>query len=307
MRDYCPSRHEQEKLKPKKVRQVVQLKKSHSLGRKMALFLSFLLVLAVFTTLIFYLLRQQWLKKRQLAQRLTVLLLEENRPQAIVLLQPEKKTSYVYSFADLSRHDWVNQITDNQDNGSDFTSNLLFSYFFNLFIDQVLVYPQALASEAQLVDLENFLIEQLRGVEGGAAAAWLQQVSVSWEWQDPSPTWSDLAEQLQQTSAAPPPNFNCPLAVINTTKQNGLASRLADLLTQKGISIIRRDNAAEDLTESYLLLNPENSACQSLIANWQIFQPEIEIKEDLAKVQSYRAGAVLFIGQDLAKLNVTLF
>lgn len=305
MRDYCPSRHEQAKLKPKKVRAVARSKKKHTLLKKLALGLSFLLVLAIFAALIVYLFRQQWLKKRQLNQAVTVLLLDEasegQKPQALILLRPQEKSVRVYNLADLNQNDWPS---------SELSPHLLYSYFFNTFVDQVLTYPATLsagaeASEVQQAELRQFLLAELRGWQGGAAAAWLQQDNLSWQWASPSS--ADLASALEQASAAPSPNFACPIAIINGSRQAGLASRLAGILAQKGFSIIRRDNALENIDTSYLLVDPDNTACASLQNSWQTLQPAVAVKEDQTKTQEYRAGAVLFLGQDLSSLNVTLF
>jgi len=93
------------------------------------------------------------------------------------------------------------------------------------------------------------------------------------------------------------------VAVINTSQQNGLANRFATLLAADGFSIIRRDSDSQALETSRLVLDPEMIACQALSQRFSQFLPQQEIQSNFEITNKYRAGAVIFLGEDLARLD----
>ena len=96
--------------------------------------------------------------------------------------------------------------------------------------------------------------------------------------------------------------FNCPVAIVNTTDQAGLANKLASILEKVSFLIIKKDSNGENLEKSYFVYDPQLEECQPLLDKLTEIMPETRVQADHQIAQTERAGLVIYIGKDLADL-----
>jgi hypothetical protein len=315
MRDYCPSRQEQKKLKAKKIkakktrRSKKKNRPTSSNWQKLFLVLFSLLLVILLLVFLIYLLRTQQLKQHQLTHTQHLLVVETGRPYSWVVLAPREQKVKVFSFNQLSRQKWSREALNLE--LPDTEETLFFSLLFDAFIDQVVEYGNEDLAEDKQDQFEEFLIKELRGRGAKNLAFYLEQGQVNWEWFDED-KFSDIkTERLRlqkfldrNTSANYGKLFECPVAVINSSGEPGLASTFTKLLEKDGFSVVRRDSGPELLVESSLLVDPETEACQQLISRFQQLMPEKNIDYNRELAQEYRASAVIFLAEDLSKLRI---
>ena len=94
------------------------------------------------------------------------------------------------------------------------------------------------------------------------------------------------------------------MAVINSSGATGLASAFAKLLEKDGFSVVKRDSGQDKLVSSSLLIDPENAHCQLMVDRFQQLLPGKTITNNQELAQQYRAGAVVFLAEDLAQLRI---
>lgn len=92
--------------------------------------------------------------------------------------------------------------------------------------------------------------------------------------------------------------FDCPIAVINTTGQAGFANALAEILDKSNFSIIRKDSDLSQLSQTTIRYDA-TPACQEIIQRLQRFLPTASFQANAEQTQTYRAAVVIFLGQDL--------
>jgi hypothetical protein len=316
MRDYCPSRREQKKLKAKKVkaRKVRRSKKKSSIfnWQKLSLFFLSLSLLLLLALLFFYLLKNQLAKRHQLTRNQHLLIVDSKLPVAWVVLAPAEEKIKVFDFSQLSVENWSREDFAREMNTDEET--LFYSLFFNAFIDQVIAYPQQNLSQEKQTQFKDFLITELRSREESNLIFYIEQKQVTWEWfsDDKAKSWEEKANLLgnflsRNTEASYGKLFECPVAVINSSSVTGLASAFAQLLEKDGFSVVKRDSGQDILAESSLLIDPSITACQSLLDRFEQLIPGKTVNTDHELAQQYRAGAVIFLAEDLAQLRIGTF
>ena len=296
-RDYCPSRHDQKKLKRKTPsvavsrRQKARAKKSSKAKNKSVKSNNFfsilisILFLALISFLSFYLLRNFWQKRQALKTNYQLLLIDDRQAQFLLRLLPASKRVELVDLRSEANLIWESSAS------ADLDQRLFFSLALGEFIDQLVErgdfqqFNDKLAWQQFLGNQEKFNLEL-------TVLKYLQRHDLDWQW----------PESLV-TNAIKAKNFACPVAVINTSQQNGLANRFATLLAADGFSIIRRDSDSQALETSRLVLDPEMIACQALSQRFSQFLPQQEIQSNFEITNKYRAGAVIFLGEDLARLD----
>jgi len=316
MRDYCPSRREQKKLKAKKVkaRKVRRSKKKSSFvnWQKLSLFLISLFLLSLLGFLLFYLVKNQLTKRHKLSRNQQLLIVDAQQPFAWVVFAPAEEKIKVFDFSQLSMQNWTEEelerelATDEQ--------ILFYSLIFNAFIDQVIDYPKQILTQEKQDQFEEFLLTELKSRETKNLIFYLESTQITWEWFTDSEI--DNKEDKQRllenfldknTAANYGKLFECPVAVINSSGVTGLATAFAQLLEKDGFSVVKRDSGQDILAESSLLIDPNISACQSLLDRFQQLIPAKTINTDHELAQQYRAGAVIFLAEDLAQLRIRAF
>ncbi len=98
--------------------------------------------------------------------------------------------------------------------------------------------------------------------------------------------------------------FACPVALINTTGEVGLATTWAEILQNSSFSVIKKTDNQDNLSHTRLVYDPAMEACQGLVDRWRQILPGIEIVESQEQVQEHRAALALYLGRDLADLYV---
>jgi len=317
MRDYCPSRREQKKLKAKKVkaRKVRRSKKKKASlinWQKLSLVFISLVLLVLLAGLLFYLLRSQLMKRHQLKRNQHLLIVEAARPFAWVVLAPAEQKIKVFNFNEFSLESWGGELDSLELNKDE--EILFYSLIFNAFIDQVVDYPSQNLKQDQQKAFKDFLVTELqsRGVRN--SAFYLERSQIVWEWFDESEAGDIEEKQLilnnflnRNTSANYGKLFECPVAVINISGTVGLASAFAELLEKDGFSVVRRDSDRDIMLESSLLIDPKITACQPLLERFEQLVPGKTINANQELAQQYRAGAVIFLAEDLAQLRIRAF
>ncbi len=98
----------------------------------------------------------------------------------------------------------------------------------------------------------------------------------------------------------------CSVAVVNTTKTNGLASQLSGILEKSGVDVVRTTDSIWDQSTTAIYQaegEPENSECDSIIKIIQSVSPvKLGVNIDKTKPTQYRAKVVFFIGDELADI-----
>jgi len=316
MRDYCPSRREQKKLKAKKVkaRKVRRSKKKSSLinWQKLFLFLISLLLLVVLSLLFVYLLKNQLAKRHQLSRNHQLLIVDSNLPYAWVVFSPVEQKIKVFDFSRLSVLQWNGEESTKELNEDE--EILFYSLIFDAFIDRVINYPVQNLTEEKQDQFAEFLLAELKGRGAKNLLFYLESGQVTWEWFSDSEFNHKeekqrlLANFLERNTAANYGKlFECPVAVINSSTVTGLATAFAQLLEKDGFSVVKRDSGQDVLAESSLLIDPNITACQSLSNRFAQLMPTKTINVDHELAQQYRAGAVIFLAEDLAQLRIGAF
>ncbi|HNV45248.1 MAG TPA: LytR C-terminal domain-containing protein [Candidatus Woesebacteria bacterium] len=316
MRDYCPSRREQKKLKAKKVkaRKVRRSKKKSAVvnWQKLSLFFLSLFLLLLLGLLFYYLLKNQLAKRHQLSRNQHLLVVDSKLPVAWVVFAPLEQKIKVFDFSQLSVANWPREEFAREMDANE--EILFYSLLFNTFIDQVIAYPQQNLSKENQAQFSDFLMTELRSREEQNLLFYLEQSQVSWEWfNDTEAKTREDKENLlssflaRNTEASYGKLFECPVAVINSSSVTGLASAFAQLLEKDGFSVIKRDSGQDILAETSLLIDPEITACEALLNRFQQLMPVKVINADHELAQQYRAGAVIFLAEDLAKLRIGTF
>ncbi|MFA6814171.1 MAG: LytR C-terminal domain-containing protein [Candidatus Pacebacteria bacterium] len=316
MRDYCPSRREQKKLKAKKVkaRKVRRSKKKSSFfnWQKLSLFFISLFLLILLGLLLFYLVKNQLIKRHQLKRNQQLLIVDDKQAFAWVVFTPVEQKIKVFDFSRFSLQHWTKEELDKELSRDE--QILFYSLIFNAFVDQVIDYPQQSLSEEKKAQFEDFLLNELKSRGAKNLVFYLEHGQVTWEWFSDYEVSSKeekqrlLANFLERNTAASYGKlFECPVAVINSSEVSGMATAFAQLLEKDGFSVVRRDSGQDILAESSLLIDPNIVACQSLLDRFQQLMPSKAVNFDRELAQQYRAGAVIFLAEDLAQLRIRAF
>lgn len=317
MRDYCPSRQEQKQLKPKKVKakKVRRSRNGHKLvfpWQKFFLFFVSLLLLFLLSLLVFYLLRSQLAKRQQITRNYHLLITESGRPYAWVVLAASEEKVKVFDFNQLSLANW--QTIESGEALTDQEQILFHSLIFNVFIDQIVDYADQLLIQDQQQQFKEFLLGELKSRGANNLVYYLEYKPIIWEWSTDTEAETLIAKQAlftnflnRNTAANYGKLFACPVAVVNSSDITGLATTFAELLEKDGFSVVKRDSGQEVLSDTSLLIDPENTSCQLLLNRFKQLMPNSSVNSNQELAQQYRAGAVIFLAEDLAQLRVRTF
>ncbi len=316
MRDYCPSRREQKKLKAKKVkaRKVRRSKKKASLvnWQKLLLVLISLLLLISLGLLLFHLVKNQLIKRHQLSHNYHLLIVDDQRPFAWVVFAPVEEKIKIFDFGQLSEAQWIKEEFNTALSADE--QILFYSLMFNTFIDQVIDYAQPHLIADQQDQFAEFLLTELKSRGVKDLLFYLESDQVTWEWltddqvenkEEQQRLFTNFLEINTATNYGK--LFECPVAVINSSQITGLATVFAQLLEKDGFSVVKRDSGPDILAESSILIDPNIVACQSVLTRFQQLMPAKTMNVSHELTQQYRAGAVIFLAEDLAELRIGAF
>lgn len=90
------------------------------------------------------------------------------------------------------------------------------------------------------------------------------------------------------------------IAIVNTTEQNGLGKRVADVLDSWGFQVIRIDSSSSQLPQSTVVSSGPTST-RMIARISQLFGTPIEHTSDQNVLEQYRSQIVLFVGNDILR------
>lgn len=215
-----------------------------------------------------------------------VVLTRDQIPAAIVSFQATQNQLIVYeldqSTLDLESFGKLLAASATQ-SASLVAPELLYSLFLEGSFDQIVAYQEADYSRESL--LRTFAHQK-------SLRAFLQnsQLVIRQQRFNPQTTWSG------------PKHFACPVALVNTTGEFGLASTWSRILDTGGFSIIRKDSNQDQRAQSTVAYDASNQVCGDLVKRLQVMVPTLIVADDAALAQTYRADLVLYLGRDVADL-----
>ncbi|MBQ6449428.1 LytR C-terminal domain-containing protein [bacterium] len=97
--------------------------------------------------------------------------------------------------------------------------------------------------------------------------------------------------------------LGCQLRIYNAAATNGLAKRVRGLLRSSGVVVLKLENAPEKIDQTTIYYDEREEDCQRLVAILQENFPKgvAAVADQGQKAHSYRVGAVLYLGEELAR------
>lgn len=99
-------------------------------------------------------------------------------------------------------------------------------------------------------------------------------------------------------------SLKCSLAVINSTKSQGLATRVSQIIENSGGTVVRLTDSDQPMLKSSIYYSEKNLDCLAMTKRLQVLFPssmEVEISAGERELSEYRADLVIFLGQDLSQ------
>lgn len=270
LRDYCPNKKSQ-KADPKKKPKFDQ-KLLISLG---------LIALVIFLSILA--IKLEVSKIFRLKENQRVLLIKDHRPLAILFFNAENKQLVV---TDLRQSNFDLSAVEKEATLSGETNKrLIYSFLLGTAFDQSYEYPSANLDRQSLLD---FFKDQK------IYYFFLKDQELLWREQ----------QYEKEGGYTFKPVFDCPVALINTTGESGLATSLARILEKSSFSIIKKDDSAENLEQTKVIYDPDEESCNQLVGKLDKILPQSLLVADKNEALKNRAGMVIYIGRDLADLYV---
>ena len=298
MRDYCPSKKEQEKLKIKKTRKSANSNKrgSNLPSRSLVLTLISVLLILVVGSLLFFFFRKEVNQLYQLKTNRSVLLIDNNLPRAFLFFDVKNEELLLIDLKnfdkqlDFDREKFGKAVLEEASFSSEVEKRIFYSFLLDNVIDDHFEYRlPSLGKEELTTSFKNKKYYY----------HFLKNPDINWHYVDfDNNNIEDISEKLGAEQSF----FNCPVAIVNTTDQAGLANKLASLLEKVSFLIIKKDSNSENLEKSYFVYDPQLEECQSLLDKLTEIMPETRVQADHQIAQAERAGLVIYIGKDLADL-----
>lgn len=161
--------------------------------------------------------------------------------------------------------------------------NLFYAFLLDTVFDHSYEYTQ---TNLDANDLLTFFKDKR------AYRVFLQDKELLWRQQKFSPKNSVLVE----------PIFDCPVAIINTTSEPGLANSLASMLEKSSFSIIKKDSNMDNLEQTRVFYSSSEESCGRLLEKLdKIFPPSL-VSINETETLNHRAAMVIYLGRDLAEL-----
>lgn len=271
--DYCPH----SKTNKVKTKAVKPSKKTFALNQRVVFIVG---LVALVILLSFVAIKLQLENLYQLKENERVLLLQNKKPIAILYFNVNNKQLVV---SDLRRENFDLSSLDSATISSQLKRNLIYSFILGTAFDQSYEYS---SNNLDRDSLTIFFKKQK------IYYSFLKDKDLLWKEQTYAKDNSLIME----------PIFNCPIALINTTGEAGLASSLANIFEKSAFSIIKKDDNKQNLSQSKITYDPDQPACQQIIEKLNKILPESSLVADKNDVAENRASLVIYIGRDLADL-----
>lgn len=227
-----------------------------------------------------------WREQQAIARNQRVLLIDQNRPLAVLLFQVAPKQLLVH---DLRQRNWDQAALQ------------------QLLVDPAaqgrthLVYSLLLASNFDAVWEHS--AQELDKVSLLASLAQIPDQSYYHFLNDADLPIREQGAHILQTSLGEA-QFDCPVALVNTVGVTGLANTWTNLLQTSGVSVIKKTDDQRNLVKSHVVYDDGNRTCQALALRLTSIIPGLEVNIDAQQVRQQRAGLVLSLGRDVADLYV---
>lgn len=273
LRDYRPNN---KTLKPSLKKN--DSKKNSEFGQKFVV--PFILVLGVII-LSAATIRSELAKFYSLKEDERILLIKNQEPMAYLSFNVNNKQLTV---TDLRQSNFD---LDDLDSSASFEGELNKNLFYAFLLDTVFDHSYEYTKENLDKDsLSDFFKDKK------AYHIFLQDKELLWREQKFTPKNSVLVE----------PIFDCPVAIINTTTESGLASSLASMLEKSSFSIIKKDSNTDNLEHTKVFYDRNAASCGRLLEKLnKIFLSSL-VSIDETETLNHRAALVIYIGRDLADL-----
>ena len=110
-----------------------------------------------------------------------------------------------------------------------------------------------------------------------------------------------MSEQLASLSREQ--LLGCQLRIYNAAAANGLARRVRGLLRSSGAVVLKLENAPEKIEQTTIYYDEREEDCRRLVEILQENFPKgvAAVADRGQKAHSYRVGAVLYLGEELAR------
>jgi hypothetical protein len=93
---------------------------------------------------------------------------------------------------------------------------------------------------------------------------------------------------------------DCPVAVVNTTAQSGLAASVSQVIEQSGYTVVRVTDNPEAEPHSRVVFASDSEVCAAKAASLaHLFPQKVSVEADTALTQTYRAKIILELGEDI--------
>jgi len=268
--------------KKSKIKQVTHVnhERKFEINQKLILVAIFLLSIVF---LVFLAVKIELKNLYQLKESERVLLVKDQRPVAILFFNVNNGQLVV---TDLRQKNFdLSGLEKEATLSSNLKKNLIYSFLLNTAFDQSYEYPS-------------------NNLDRSSLLAFFKDKKIYYFFlKDKELLWKEQ-EFEQESSHIIKPFFNCPVALINTTGETGLATSLADILEKSAFSIIKKDNNMENLAQTKIIYNPDEKSCGQVLSKLNKILPESLLIADKSEVLNHRAALVIYIGRDLADLYV---
>jgi hypothetical protein len=305
MRDYCPSKQEQEKLKIKKTDKHSRAKrksaknssvKDQSEKKSFLIILPIIFFVALIVMLIFFFLKKEINNLQQLKANRSVLLSDRGLPRAFLFFDVDDERLLVVDLKgferdlDFDQEKFSQALLEEASLSSQLNQRIFYSFVLETVIDENFDYAITSLGKTEL---------QAAFQDQKAYYHFLKNPELEWQFIDLNEQQiTEISESLRREESF----YNCPVAIVNTTDQSGLASKLASILQKASFLIIKRASNSDNLAETYFVYDPNLEDCQPLLDKLKNILPEKKMIADHQAAQAERAGLVIYIGQDLAEL-----
>jgi len=269
LRDYCPN-----KKKPVGSKKTATSKSNHRF------LISFVFVFVIMVLLALAI-KIELGKFYKLKENTRVLLLKNQKPVAFLLFNVINKQVVV---TDLRENNFnLGDLNQEASMAGDLKKNLFYAFLLDTVFDYSYEYTQNDLNKESLM---------LFFKDKKAYHFFLQDKELLWREQ----------KFNQKNSLLVEPVFNCPVAIINTTLESGLANSIASMLEKSSFSIIKKDSNTENLEQTKIFYSSNEKSCSQLLGKLdKIFPPSLlSISEE--ETLKHRAALVIYIGRDLADL-----
>lgn len=273
LRDYRPN-----KISPKPSSKKNNSKKTSEFNQKFVV--PFILIFTIII-LVVLAIKKELAKFYCLKENERVLLLKNQEPMAYLFFDVNNKQ---ITITDLRQNNFdLDTLNPSASFEGELNKNLFYAFLLDTVFDHSYEYTQENLNED---DLSAFFKDKK------AYRVFLQDKELLWREQKFTPKNSVLVE----------PIFDCPVAIINTTSESGLATSLARMLEKSSFSIIKKDSNTDNLEQTKVFYNPNEQSCGQLLEKLdKIFPPSL-VSMDETETLNHRAALVIYIGKDLADL-----